>query len=127
MKPARAGSSVGVSRVTDASGIPEALTVAFAEDSVVLIESGVAGREVEIAVLQGRDGSAPRTSSVLGEIVFTGRDFYDFEAKYLGAAGVELALPAKLNSRRSLLRFATPPCKHSRPRSAPVSLESTSS
>lgn len=96
VKPARAGSSVGVSRVTDASAIPEALRVAFAEDSVVLIESGVTGREVEIAVLQGRDGSAPRTSSVLGEIVFTGRDFYDFEAKYLGAAGVELALPAKV-------------------------------
>lgn len=96
VKPARAGSSVGVSRVTDSSGIPEALTVAFAEDSLVLIESGVTGREVEIAVLQGRDGSAPRTSSVLGEIVFTGREFYDFEAKYLGAAGVELELPAKV-------------------------------
>lgn len=96
VKPARAGSSVGVSRVTDVSGLPEALNVAFAEDSVVLIESGVVGREVEIAVLQGRDGAAPRTSSVLGEIVFTGREFYDFEAKYLGAAGVELELPAKV-------------------------------
>lgn len=96
VKPARAGSSVGVSRVSDASGLPAALDIAFAEDSVVLIESGVTGREVEIAVLQGRDGAAPRTSSVIGEIVFTGREFYDFEAKYLGASGVELALPAEV-------------------------------
>lgn len=96
VKPARAGSSVGVSRVTEAVELPKALAVAFAEDSVVLIESGVSGREVEIAVLQGRDGSAPRTSAVIGEIVFTGREFYDFEAKYLGAAGVELELPARV-------------------------------
>ena len=94
VKPARAGSSVGVSRVTSAAEIPAALDIAFAEDRTVLIESGVTGREVEIAVLEGRGDDAPRTSSVIGEIVFTGRDFYDFEAKYLGAAGVELALPA---------------------------------
>nr|WP_233613431.1 D-alanine--D-alanine ligase family protein [Leucobacter edaphi] len=94
VKPARAGSSVGVTRVTEPAGIPAALEIAFAEDRTVLVESGVTGREVEIAVLEGRGESAPRTSSVIGEIVFTGRDFYDFEAKYLGAAGVELALPA---------------------------------
>ena len=96
VKPARAGSSVGVSRVTGASEIPAALDIAFAEDRTVLIESGVTGREVEIAVLEGRGDAAPRTSSVIGEIVFTGREFYDFEAKYLGAAGVELALPAEV-------------------------------
>lgn len=96
VKPNRAGSSVGVSRVTSPEQLPAALEVAFAEDSLVLVESGIVGREVEIAVMQGRDGGRPRTSSVLGEIVFTGRDFYDFEAKYLGAAGVELALPARV-------------------------------
>ncbi len=96
VKPARAGSSVGVSKVNEQSELPAALDVAFAEDSIVLIESGVSGREVEIAVLQGRDGAAPRTSSVIGEIAFTGREFYDFEAKYLGASGVELVLPAKV-------------------------------
>lgn len=94
VKPARAGSSVGVSKVKVAAELPAALDVAFAEDSVVLIESGVVGREVEIAVLQGRNGGAPRTSSVIGEIAFSGREFYDFEAKYLGASGVELVLPA---------------------------------
>lgn len=94
VKPARAGSSVGVSRVVAPSEIPAALDVAFAEDRTVLIESGVTGREVEIAVLEGRGEAATRTSSVIGEIVFSGRDFYDFEAKYLGASGVDLALPA---------------------------------
>ncbi|GAA1610374.1 D-alanine--D-alanine ligase family protein [Leucobacter chromiireducens subsp. chromiireducens] len=98
VKPARAGSSVGVSRVTSADEISAALDIAFAEDRTVLIESGVTGREVEIAVLEGRGDSAPRTSSVIGEIVFTGRDFYDFEAKYLGGAGVELALPADVTA-----------------------------
>ena len=96
VKPARAGSSVGVSRVTEASEIPAALEIAFAEDRTVLIESGITGREVEIAVLEGREGEPTRTSSVLGEIVVTGREFYDFEAKYLGAGGVELVLPAKV-------------------------------
>lgn len=94
VKPARAGSSVGVSRITAAAEMPAALDLAFAEDRTVLIESGVTGREVEIAVLEGRGEAAPRTSSVIGEIVFSGRDFYDFEAKYLGASGVDLALPA---------------------------------
>lgn len=96
VKPARAGSSVGVSRVTESAQLPAALDVAFAEDRTVLVESGVTGREVEIAVLEGRGDDRPRTSAVIGEIVFTGRDFYDFEAKYLGAAGVELELPAKV-------------------------------
>ncbi|MBO1901085.1 D-alanine--D-alanine ligase [Leucobacter weissii] len=94
VKPNRAGSSVGVSRVTAPDQLPAALDVAFAEDSLVLVESGVVGREVEIAVLQGRSGEPPRTSAVIGEIVFSGREFYDFEAKYLGAAGVDLVLPA---------------------------------
>lgn len=94
VKPARAGSSVGVTRVTEASGIREALDIAFAEDRTVLIESAIVGREVEIAVLEGRDGARPRTSSVIGEIAFTGRDFYDFEAKYLGGAGIDVRLPA---------------------------------
>jgi len=96
VKPNRAGSSVGVSKVARPEELPAALEVAFAEDSIVLVESGIEGREVEIAVLEGRGNEAPRTSSVIGEIVFTGRDFYDFEAKYLGAAGIELALPAEV-------------------------------
>lgn len=97
VKPARAGSSVGVSKVKRREELAAALEVGFAEDRTVLIESGVVGREVEIAVLEGRGRERPRTSSVLGEIVFTGREFYDFEAKYLGAAGVSLSLPAAVS------------------------------
>lgn len=96
VKPARAGSSMGVTRVTEAAGIPSALEIAFKEDRTVLIESGVTGREVEIAVLEGRSGERPRTSSVIGEVVLSGREFYDFEAKYLGATGVDLELPAQV-------------------------------
>lgn len=98
VKPSRAGSSVGVSRVTSREGLDEAIRIALNEDKTVLIEEGVKGREVEIAVLQGRAGGAPRASTVLGEIVFQGKDFYDYEAKYLGSDGIRLELPAAVNS-----------------------------
>ena len=61
----------------------------------MLIESAIAGREVECAVLQGRD-EGPTRVSVAGEIVMTGREFYDFDAKYLDAPGIELVCPADL-------------------------------
>ncbi|GAB3576944.1 D-alanine--D-alanine ligase family protein [Leifsonia lichenia] len=97
VKPARAGSSVGVSKVSDWSQLDAAIETAFAEDDRVLIESGLSGREVEIAVLGGRPGQATR-ASVAGEIVVTGRDFYDFEAKYLDAPGIDLVCPADLTA-----------------------------
>lgn len=95
VKPARAGSSVGVSKVSSWDDLPAAIDVALAEDDRVLIESSVVGREVEIAVLGGRPGE-PTRASVAGEIVITGRDFYDFAAKYLDAPGIELVCPAAL-------------------------------
>ncbi|WES65190.1 D-alanine--D-alanine ligase [Microbacter sp. GSS18] len=95
VKPARAGSSVGVSKVADWSELDVALEVAFAEDSAVLVEQSVVGRELECGVLQSRDGGLPRVS-LAGEIVVSGRDFYDFEAKYLGADGIDLVCPAEL-------------------------------
>jgi D-alanine-D-alanine ligase len=95
VKPARAGSSVGVSRVSSPDQLVEAMTVGLAEDNKVLIESGLVGRELEIAVLQGRPGE-PTRASVAGEVVVTGRDFYDFAAKYQGAPGVDLVCPAPL-------------------------------
>lgn len=96
VKPARAGSSVGVSKVSDWTELDAALETAFSEDATVLVEQAVVGREVECGVLEGRDGAAPRVS-VAGEIVITGRDFYDFEAKYLDAPGIDLACPADLH------------------------------
>ncbi|TFD92030.1 D-alanine--D-alanine ligase [Cryobacterium lactosi] len=95
VKPARAGSSVGVSRVASPDQLAEAMAVALAEDDKVLIEAGLVGRELEVAVLQGRPGD-PAHASVAGEVVVTGRDFYDFAAKYLDAAGIELVCPADL-------------------------------
>ncbi|MGY4857223.1 D-alanine--D-alanine ligase family protein [Cryobacterium sp. AP23] len=97
IKPARAGSSVGVSRVTSRDQLAEAMTVALAEDDKVLIEAGLVGRELEVAVLQGRPGEAAH-ASVAGEVVVTGRDFYDFAAKYLDAAGIDLVCPANLDA-----------------------------
>ena len=99
VKPARAGSSVGVSKVStlsdDAASLAAAIEVALQEDDRILIEQGISGREVECGVLGGRGGAAPRVS-VAGEIVMTDREFYDFEAKYLGASGVDLVCPAVL-------------------------------
>ncbi len=95
VKPARAGSSVGVSKVSEWSELDDALETAFAEDGTVLVEQAVVGREVECGVLQGRDGAPPRVS-VAGEIVLSGREFYDFDAKYLDAPGIDLVCPADL-------------------------------
>ncbi len=96
VKPNQAGSSVGVSKVSAWDELDSALDVAFAEDSTVLVEQAIVGREVECGVLQGRDGAPPRVS-VAGEIVVSGREFYDFEAKYLDAPGVDLVCPAVLH------------------------------
>ncbi|WP_295823010.1 D-alanine--D-alanine ligase family protein [uncultured Microbacterium sp.] len=95
VKPNEAGSSVGVTKVSEWDDLDAALDTAFAEDGLVLVEKAIVGREVECGVLPGRDGGPVRVS-VAGEIVVTGREFYDFEAKYLGAAGVELVCPADL-------------------------------
>ncbi len=98
VKPCRAGSSVGISKVAEASGVAAAVEAAREHDPKVIVEAGVVGREVECAVLQGWDGGAPRTSQV-GEIVVEpghGHDFYDFEAKYLDEDAVRLTCPADL-------------------------------
>ncbi|MBA8817438.1 D-alanine-D-alanine ligase [Microbacterium halimionae] len=95
IKPARAGSSVGVSKVHTIDELPAALEVAFREDEKVLIEQGVRGREIEVGVLEGRSGGEAKVS-LPGEIVLTTREFYDFEGKYLGGEGVEVVCPADM-------------------------------
>ncbi|CAN5314477.1 D-alanine--D-alanine ligase family protein [soil metagenome] len=96
VKPARAGSSVGVTKVESLDELDAALEVAFAEDGKALIESTLVGREVECGVLSGRDG-APTRVSVAGEIIVTGREFYDFEAKYIDPSAAQLVCPADLS------------------------------
>jgi len=97
VKPSRAGSSVGVTKVADWSDLDAAVDVAFEEDKTVLVEAAIVGREVECGVLEGREGAAPRVS-VAGEIVVTGREFYDFEAKYLDPDAAQLICPAELGT-----------------------------
>jgi D-alanine-D-alanine ligase len=97
VKPARAGSSVGVSKVTDMDAFADAVALALENDNKVVVEHGLVGREVECAVLGGRHGARPRVS-VAGEIVVKGREFYDFEAKYRDEASVDLIVPAQLSA-----------------------------
>ncbi|MBP9728024.1 MAG: D-alanine--D-alanine ligase [Candidatus Moranbacteria bacterium] len=91
VKPANAGSSVGVHRVQDAIGYTTALKDAFLYDTKVLIEEAIVGREIEVAVLGNEDLQA----SVPGEVVPT-RDFYSYEAKYLDESGARIEIPAQL-------------------------------
>jgi len=95
VKPARAGSSVGVSKVKQLSEFKAAAKLAFESDNKLVVEKGLVGREVECSVISGRGTDAPRVS-VAGEIVVTGREFYDFEAKYQDEDSVDLIIPAKL-------------------------------
>lgn len=94
VKPARAGSSVGVSKVESLGELDAALEVAFAEDEKVLVETGIVGREIEVAILETADGVR---ASLPGEIVLTSRGFYDFEGKYLGGDGVDVVCPAEMS------------------------------
>ncbi len=86
VKPARGGSSVGISRVTDWSQLPAALVLARESDPKVVVEASVAGREVECGVLGG-ETTTDAEASLPAEIhVSPEFDFYDFEAKYLSDA-----------------------------------------
>ena len=87
-KPARLGSSIGISKVKIPDGLAAGLADAFAHDTKALVEQGVVARELECGVL-GND--APE-ASVVGEVV-PGHEFYDFEAKYLDES-LKLEIPA---------------------------------
>jgi D-alanine-D-alanine ligase len=97
VKPARAGSSVGVSKVKSWQDFAQAVALAFENDNKLVVEHGLVGREVECAVLESKTGSQPRVS-VTGEIIVTGREFYDFEAKYQDEDSVQLIVPAELSA-----------------------------
>ena len=77
VKPANAGSSVGITKVKTLTELPQALRVAFAEDTKAIVEETIVGREIEVAVLGNEDPQA----SCIGEIV-AANEFYDYEAKY---------------------------------------------
>ncbi|MCL2652484.1 MAG: D-alanine--D-alanine ligase [Propionibacteriaceae bacterium] len=100
VKPARSGSSVGVSRVATANELPAALAEARRHDPKVLVEQGIEGaREIECAVLGPEQGSKSVRTSRPGEIVVHTADrFYDYRAKYLAADVAEVVVPADLDA-----------------------------
>ncbi|MFJ5227186.1 D-alanine--D-alanine ligase family protein [Streptomyces sp. NPDC088400] len=84
VKPARAGSSMGITKVDDLSGLDEAVAEAQRHDPKILVESLLRGREIECGVLEFEDG--PRASLPAEIPPVTSHDFYDFEAKYIDSA-----------------------------------------
>lgn len=77
VKPANAGSSVGISKVKESAELITALETAFNEDSKVVVEEAIVGREIEVAVL----GNGEPKASCIGEI-FAANEFYDYNSKY---------------------------------------------
>lgn len=97
VKPARGGSSIGITRVCGLGDLESAIEEARAHDPKVLAEAAVDGIEVECAVLEGLDGGPPE-ASVPGQVVVDpGSAFYDYEAKYLASA-TTMRIPAPVPS-----------------------------
>lgn len=91
VKPANAGSSVGITKVNSAAELECAMTLAFAHDKKVVLEEGIDGSELECAVIGNDDPEAP----MVGEVVPC-NEFYDYEAKYI-ANESELHIPARVS------------------------------
>lgn len=102
VKPSRAGSSVGITRVDVDGDLRAAVEAARIHDPKVVVEQGIVGREIECGVLEGR-GSTPTRASLPGEIVVEPGDhgFYDFEAKYVDGAAATTSCPAKLTEQET--------------------------
>jgi D-alanine-D-alanine ligase len=96
VKPARAGSSTGISKVGSWAELDAAVALARSIDPKVLIEAAVAGREVECGVLEFPDGHIEASLPCEIRLVGEGLDWYDFDAKYLDDT-CELDIPAKLD------------------------------
>jgi D-alanine-D-alanine ligase len=95
VKPARGGSSLGISRAGDVPGLLAALDVAHREDPKALVEAAVTAREIECGVLEGVAGGPPEASLPAEIHPAEGRPFYDFAAKYF-AGGASFDVPAAL-------------------------------
>ncbi|CAM3099305.1 D-alanine--D-alanine ligase family protein [Tsukamurella hominis] len=101
VKPARGGSSIGITRVTDLTELPAAIAEARKWDPKVIIEAAVIGREVEIGVLERPDGTV--AASAIAEIEMAAdaeHSFYDFETKYLDDRA-QYTVPANLTEEQS--------------------------
>jgi D-alanine-D-alanine ligase len=100
VKPANAGSSVGVHKVKAEADLSAALTDSFRYDMKVLIEKAISAREIEVSVLENPDSSDTPLVSVAGEIAPT-HEFYSYESKYLDDNGAVLTIPAKLSPEQA--------------------------
>ncbi|MFJ9696863.1 D-alanine--D-alanine ligase family protein [Kitasatospora sp. NPDC101183] len=97
VKPCRAGSSIGITKVKDLADLDAAIEEARRHDPKLIIEAGVSGREIECGVLEFEDG--PRASVPAEVLVGEGFDFYDFEAKYIDSS--EVRIPAALTAEET--------------------------
>jgi len=93
VKPANAGSSVGVSKVKTEEDFLKAMNEAFSYDHKILIEEYIVGREIECSVLGNEDPMA----SLPGELI-PQHEFYSYEAKYLDEQGAQFVIPARLET-----------------------------
>lgn len=98
VKPARAGSSYGITKVKAWAELDAAIAAARAIDPKVLVEAAVIGREIECGVLEGEAGGAPEASLLAEVRIVKDHEFYDFEAKYLDDS-CEFDIPADLPQR----------------------------
>jgi D-alanine-D-alanine ligase len=96
VKPCRAGSSLGITKVARLEDLADGIVHAAQTDPRVLVEKAVPGREIECAVLGSPPPAAPRASLPSEIVVSADHDFYDFEAKYLDAGGAQLVCPADM-------------------------------
>jgi D-alanine-D-alanine ligase len=101
VKPARLGSSVGISKAVSEVELDQAIALAFEHDPVAVVERLIEGMEVECSVLGNGDPQA----SVPGEIVIKASDWYDYEAKYTDD-GMELVVPARTPHLEEVRRLA---------------------
>ena len=97
VKPANLGSSVGISKATDAKSLNEAIALAAKYDRKIVVERGVDAREIEVSVL----GNDQPLASLPGEIVPQSAAFYDYQAKYISADGARLEIPANLSEAQT--------------------------
>jgi len=102
VKPANAGSSVGISKVKNEAELDKAIELAAQNDRRIIIEEEIVGRELEIGMI----GNADLTASAIGEIV-AANEFYDYESKYQNSE-TRLSIPAELtkDQRRKLEALA---------------------
>jgi len=92
VKPANAGSSVGISKARNEEELNEAISEAFRFDNKILIEEEIVGAEIEVSVL----GNEKPEASLPGKVI-PRHEFYSYEAKYLDENGADFEIPAKLN------------------------------